>query len=124
MMLQNEISYTIIGCAFDVHRILGPGLLESVYEPCLVHELTLKGLYVERQVSMPVVYKGISVGVGYRADIVVERSVIVELKAVESVLPVHEAQLLTYMRLSGFNLGLLLNFHVADMKRGIHRFVL
>lgn len=120
----NDLSYSIIGCAFRVHSYLGPGLLESIYEPCLVHELTLNGLQVAQQVPMPIVYKGKHVGSGYRADMVVENAIILELKAVETILPVHQAQLLTYMKLSGLHLGLLLNFHVADMKQGIRRFIL
>src|SRR5439155_23054915 len=103
------------------HRALGPGLLESVYELCLVHELTKRGLKVERQVSLPVVYDSIRLDAGLRLDIVVEDSVVVELKAVESMLPVHTAQLLTYLKLTGHRLGLLINFNVPLIKDGIHR---
>lgn len=120
-MEENEISERVIGGAIDVHRALGPGLLEAVYEQCLVHELGLRGLAVERQRAMPLTYKGLRLEGGYRLDLVVESKVVVEVKAVEQLLPVHEAQLLTYLRLSGLHLGLLLNFHVPVLKQGIRR---
>ncbi|HOJ04244.1 MAG TPA: GxxExxY protein [Bacteroidota bacterium] len=124
MSTINELSYKIIGCAFTVHSTLGPGLLESAYEPCLSHELIKQGLRVERQVPMPLVYDGIDISVAYRADLIVESSIIVELKAIEKLLPLHDAQLLTYMRITGLSLGLLLNFNVRDMKQGIRRLIL
>jgi len=120
----NKITEKIIGAAIEVHRYLGPGLLESTYEACLVFELELMGLRVERQKSLPVVYKGIQLEQGYRIDLLVEDKVIVELKVVEKVLPVHEAQILSYLKLSGYQVGLLLNFNVKLLKDGIHRFAM
>ncbi len=119
----NVLTDKIIGAAIEVHRQLGPGLLESTYEKCLIFELQHLGLVVESQVSLPVIYKGMNVEAGYKIDLLVEKSVIIELKAVESILPVHEAQILTYLKFSGTKLGLLLNFHVKLMKDGIRRFV-
>ncbi len=119
----NRVTDKIIGAAIEVHRQLGPGLLESTYEKCLIFELQRIGLVVEPQVELPVAYKGMKIDAGYRIDLLVEKSVIVELKAVESILPVHEAQILTYLKLSGNKLGLLLNFNVKLMKDGIRRFV-
>jgi len=119
----NRVTDKIIGAAIEVHRQLGPGLLESTYEKCLIFELQRIGLVVESQVELPVTYKGMKIDAGYRIDLLVEKSVIVELKAVESILPVHEAQILTYLKLSGNKLGLLLNFNVKLMKDGIRRFV-
>jgi GxxExxY protein len=121
-MELNEITKIIIGCAIEVHRILGPGLLESAYEECLIYELIKKGLNIERQRSVPVVYKDIKLDYGYRIDVLVESSVIIELKAVDSINPVHEAQLLTYMRFAKKPLGLLINFNVAILKDGIRRY--
>jgi GxxExxY protein len=121
---RDPITHAIIGAAIEVHRVLGPGLLESVYERCLSRELELRGIVNERQVPLPVVYKGIHLEEGYRIDILVERKVVVEVKAIDAIAPVHEAQLLTYLRLSGLHVGLLLNFHVALMKDGIKRMVL
>jgi GxxExxY protein len=114
----------IIGAAIEVHRLLGPGLLESAYEECLCHELYLRGLCFERQVALPVSFKGILLDCGYKIDLVVERGVVVELKAVERILPVHEAQLLTYLKLSGKHVGLLINFNVPLLARGIIRRIL
>ena len=114
----------MIGAAIEVHRTLGPGLLESVYEECLCYELGLRGLSYARQVAVPVMYKDLDVPCGYRADVVVNDAVLVELEAVERVLAVHEAQLLTYLRLTGIRVGLLLNFNVAVLKKGIVRRVL
>ena len=111
----------IIGAALDVHRFLGPGLLESTYEVCLAHELGLRGHVIERQVAVPLRYKGIDLEVGYRMDIVVEGSVLVEVKAVEKLHPVTTAQVLTYLRLSGLRAGLICNFHVELLKEGIRR---
>lgn len=122
-MDENELSNKIVGAAIEVHRTLGPGLLESTYEECLCHELALNQIPFERQVIMPVVYKGNRLECGYRADIVVDNKVILELKSVADVQPIHKAQLLTYLKLSGLKLGLLLNFNVVLMKDGINRFV-
>jgi len=122
-MDENELSNKIVGAAIEVHRTLGPGLLESTYEECLCHELSLNQIPFERQVIMSVVYKGNRLECGYRADIVVDNKVILELKSVVDVQPIHKAQLLTYLKLSGLKLGLLLNFNVLLMKDGINRFV-
>lgn len=113
----------IIGCAIAVHRVLGPGLLESVYEECICFELSLAGLRFERQVPLPVVYKDVKLDCGYRMDIVVEDSVIVEIKAVERLIPVYEAQLLSYLKLANKRVGLLMNFHVPVLKSGLKRIV-
>jgi len=120
-MELNDISGKIIECAIKVHRVLGPGLLESTYEACLVHEIRKAGLKVESQVFLPVIYEGIEIDAGYRLDILVEDAVIIELKAVESILSIHEAQLLTYLKLSHKKLGLLINFNVVLLKNGIKR---
>ena len=117
----NEISGAIIDSAMKVHSALGVGLLESVYETCLAHELRKRGFQVETQVALPVFYDGITLDAGYRIDLLVENAVIVELKAVERVLPIHEAQLLSYLKLSGKKLGLLLNFNVVHFRNGIKR---
>jgi GxxExxY protein len=114
----------IIGAAIEVHRALGPGLLESAYEECLCHELHLRGLAFQRQVDLPVPYKGLKLDCGYKMDVVVEDEVVLELKSIEKILPVHEAQLLTYMKLSGKRVGLLINFNVPLLTRGIIRRVL
>lgn len=124
MTQEDLLSKAIIGAAIEVHRALGPGLLESAYEACLCHELSLKKIGYERQKVINVQYKGVSLDCGYRLDVWVEGSVIIELKAVEKILPVHEAQLLTYLKLTENRLGLLLNFHVPVMKKGIKRLVL
>lgn len=123
-MIEREITHEILGAAIEVHRALGPGLLESAYEECLCYELGLRGLAYQRQVDLPVVYKGIHLDCGYRIDIVVEHAVIVELKCVEEFLPVHEAQLLTYLHLSRKRVGLLINFNVDVLRKGIIRRVL
>jgi GxxExxY protein len=114
----------IIGAAIEVHRHLGPGLLESAYEECLCHELHLRGIDFRRQVDLPVEYKGLKLDCGYRLDLIVHEEVVVELKCVERVLPVHEAQLLTYMMLTGKRVGLLINFNVPLLTKGITRRVL
>ena len=119
----NSITGQVIGAAIDVHRTLGPGLLESAYEACLAYELTQNGLHVERQKSLPVVYKEVNLDAGYRLDLLVERRIIVELKAVDSLTPLHKAQLLSYLKLSGLNLGLLINFNVQVLKNGIQRVI-
>jgi GxxExxY protein len=114
----------IIGAAIEVHRHLGPGLLESSYEECLCHELHLRGMEFKRQIELPVIYKGLSLDCGYRIDLMVQDEVILELKSVEKLLPVHQAQLLTYMRLAGRRVGLLINFNVPLLTQGIVRRVL
>lgn len=120
-MNDNELTELIIGCAIRVHRQLGPGLLESVYEECLVHELCKAGLSVERQPIMPVVYDGLRMDSGYRIDIWVEKRIIIELKAVDLLTDVHFAQLMTYLRLANCRLGLLINFNVVLLKNGLKR---
>jgi len=122
-MKNEEITEKIIAAAIEVHRNLGPGLLESAYEECLCREFTQAGLLFERQREMPIIYKGIVVACTYKPDLIVAGEVIVELKAVEAILKVHEAQTLTYMKLSGLSVGLILNFNVAMMRDGIRRFV-
>jgi GxxExxY protein len=124
MLIEEELTEQIIGAAIDVHRELGPGLLESAYEECLCHELHIRGLGFRRQVDLPISYKGLKLDCGYRLDIVVEDSVLIELKSIEQILPIHQAQLLTYLRLSGKKVGLLINFNVSVLKNGIARRVL
>jgi len=119
-----ELSDAIIGCALTVHKELGPGLLETTYETCLAHELSLNNLKFERQKSLPVKYRGTVIDCGYRIDLLVENQAILELKSVEKLLPIHEAQLLTYLKLSGARMGLLINFNVKLLKHGIRRMVL
>lgn len=120
---ENLLTGLIIGCAIEVHRELGPGLLESAYEQCLCHELSLQGAAFERQVSLPVVYKDIKLDCGYLMDLVVEGEIVVELKTVEKILPIHEAQLLTYLKLYHRPVGLLVNFNVPVLRGGIKRIV-
>lgn len=117
------LSERVIGCATEVHRHLGPGLLESAYEDCLCFELAQAGLSTRRQVELPVLYKGIRLAVGYRLDLLVEERLVLEIKSVERVLPIHEAQLLTYLRMSGLRAGLVLNFNHVVLKEGIRRVV-
>jgi GxxExxY protein len=121
-MELNEITRKIIGCAIEVHKSLGPGLLESAYEECLSYELIKNGLNIKRQQPTPVVYKEIKLECGYRIDILVENSVVVELKVVDEFNPVHEAQILTYMKFSNKSLGLLINFNVTILRNGIKRY--
>lgn len=121
---RDPLTARVIGAAIEVHRELGPGLLESTYEACLTFELAARGLHVQRQTELPVIYKGQRIDCGYRIDLVVEREVVVELKAIEAITSVHEAQLLTYLRLSGLRVGLLLNFNVKLLKNGLVRMVL
>ncbi len=123
-MIEEDITQRVIGAALEVHRALGPGLLESTYEECLCHEMGLRGIVYSRQVEIPVRYKGAHIECGYRLDVLVEDRVILELKAVEALLPIHEAQLLTYLRLCGKRVGLLINFNVALLRKGIVRRVL
>jgi GxxExxY protein len=121
---MKELTEKIIGAAIEVHKTIGPGLLESAYEECLAHEMRIRGLNFERQVPLPVVYKGVTLDCGYRLDFLVERAVVVELKAVESLQPIHEAQVLTYLKLGGWTVGLVINFNVPVLRDGIKRVVL
>lgn len=122
-MNDQELTHSIIGAAIEVHRVLGPGLLESAYEECLAEELTLRGIPFEKQKPLPVVYKGMKLDCGYRVDLLIDGRVVVELKAVEALAPIHDAILLTYLWLSGCKIGLLINFHCAVLKDGIRRLV-
>lgn len=117
----NTLTHTIIGAAIDVHRILGPGLLESAYEACLIYELRLRRLKVEHQKPLPIFYKDVMLDCGYRLDLVVEQQVLVEIKSVSTFIPIHEAQLLSYLRLSDCKIGLLINFNTKILKDGIRR---
>lgn len=119
----NKISEIIIGKAIEVHKELGPGLLESAYEACLMYELLNSGLKVEQQKPLPITYKNTTIDCGYRLDMIVENSIIIELKSIEQILPIHKSQLLSYLRLSGLTLGLLINFNVEVLKHGLHRVV-
>jgi GxxExxY protein len=123
-LLEKELTDKIIGAAIEVHKVLGPGLLESGYQVCMEHESTLRSIPFEHLVDLPLNYKGINLDAGYVIDLVYNKRVIVELKAVERVIPVHEAQLLTYMKLTGIHVGLLINFNVPVLKDGIYRRVL
>ncbi len=120
----NEVTHAVIGAAIEVHRQLGPGLLESAYLECLSRELVLRGIPFEREKPLPLEYKGVHLECGYRLDLLVAGCVVVEVKAVEALSPVHDAQLLTYLRLGGWRVGLLINFNVAALKSGIHRKIL
>jgi len=119
---DNSITGAVIGAAIEVHKLLGPGLLESAYEECLAREFDLRGIHYDRQKAVPVVYKDVKLDCGYRIDLVAEGRVVVELKAVENLAPIHEAIVLTYLRLSGCKIGLLINFNVVTLKEGIRRF--
>ena len=121
---HSELTERVIGLAIEVHRYLGPGLLESAYEECLSYELNHAGIVHRRQAPLPIVYKGIRLDCGYRMDIVVENALVVEIKTVEQVVPLHEAQILTYLRLSGIRVGLLMNFNAVVLRNGLKRFVL
>jgi GxxExxY protein len=120
---EEEIGHSIIGAVIELHPAVGPGLLESAYETCLLYELEKRNLPVKRQVLIPIRYEDLTIDNGYRIDLLVGERVVVELKAVETVLPVHRAQLLSYLRFGGFKLGYLLNFHVVHMRDGIARIV-
>ncbi len=120
----NELTEAIIGAAMEVHCTLGPGLLESTYEMCLCRELSISGIRFERQVPIAVEYKGVKLDCGYRADIVVDGMILVEIKAIDSLLPIHDAQLLSYLKLGGWKIGLLINFNVELLKNGLRRRVL
>jgi GxxExxY protein len=120
----NDLSGKVIGAGIEVHSHLGPGLLESAYEECLSQELVFRGISYERQKPLQIEYKGTSLDCGYRLDLVVEKRIIVEIKAINAIKPIHEAQLLTYLKLAGLNIGLLINFNVPLLKDGIKRLVL
>jgi len=121
---RNEISGAVVDAAMKVHSALGPGLLESAYAACLKHELIKRGLKVACEVPLPVIYDGIKLEAGYRLDLVVEDTVVVELKAIEALAPIHQAQIISYLKLSGKPIGLLINFHTLHLKDGIKRFVI
>jgi GxxExxY protein len=121
---ENDLTELVIGAAIRIHKAIGPGLLESAYEECLCYELSKARLRFEREKPLPVTYESVKLDCGYRLDLVVEGAVIVELKCVERLLPIHDAQLLTYLKLSGLHLGLLINFHVPVLRQGIKRIVL
>ncbi len=121
---RDSLTESVIGFAIEVHRTLGPGLLESAYQECLCYELKANAIAFGRQVALPVIYKTVKLDCGYRMDLVVDNLLVLELKTVEKILPIHEAQLLTYLRLSGMRTGLLLNFNTAVLKNGIKRMVL
>ncbi len=120
----NQITEKIIGCAIEVHKQLGPGLLESAYEECLFYELINKGLNVKKQLALPLVYKEIKLDAGYRIDLLVENKVIIEIKSVDAIADIHKAQLMTYMKLANIKLGLLINFNVTRLKDGIVRWII
>ena len=124
MEQYNQLTETIIGCGIRVHKVLGPGMLESAYRQCLAYELHKKGLIIEEEKPMPVIYDEIRLNQGYRLDLLVENTVVIELKTVEAFSEVHQAQILTYMRLGAFPIGLLMNFNVTALKNGIKRYVL
>jgi GxxExxY protein len=122
-MTENEISEKIIGCSIEVHRSLGPGLLESAYQECLFYELQKAGLYVEKQKPLPLIYKEVKLDAGYRLDLIVEGKVIIEIKSIEVLNDIHTAQVLTYLKVSGCKLGLLINFNVLRLVEGFKRLV-
>jgi len=122
-MTTNSLTRSIIGAAIEVHKVLGPGLLESTYEACLFYELNQKGLLVEKQKELTVVYKDVELDIGYRIDLIVENEIIIELKSVKEILPIHTAQLLSYLKLSNLNLGLLINFNEAKLVDGVKRII-
>ncbi len=122
-MSENELSRIIVNCCFNIHIDLGPGLLESVYEEALAHELVNQNLVIKKQQALPAVYKQVKLDLGFRTDLIVEDKVIIEIKSVEAIAPVHQKQLLTYLKLTGMKLGLLINFNEALIKDGIHRIV-
>lgn len=122
-MKENSITKAVLRAAFTVHTQLGPGLLESAYEACLAHEIALLGFVVERQVPMPLIYKEIKMETGYRLDLLIQKKIIVEVKAIEAFTDVHIAQMITYLKLSNCKIGLLINFHVSSLKNGIKRII-
>ena len=121
--MHGDLTYQILGCAYEVHKGLGPGLLESTYRRCMAHELGLRGLPYQAETPVPIQYKGEALDNAYRADLIVDNKVIVELKAMERFMPIHHVQLLTYLRLTGLHVGLLINFNVSSLKNGIKRVV-
>jgi len=123
MEIENNLSHLIIGAAMEVHKHLGPGLLKSAYQTCLAYELNERGIYVIKEKPMPVIYKGIKLNHGYRIDLLVENKVVVEIKTVEAINGVHIAQVLTYLKLGDYKLGLILNFHTLSLKNGIKRVI-
>ena len=123
-MTDNEITHEIISAAIEVHKLLGPGLLESAYEACLRHEFAIRKIGFQKQKQVPLVYQEIKLDCGFRLDLLVEKRVVVELKSVDAIAPIHEAIMLTYLRLSGHTLGLLINFNVSILKDGIRRFIM
>ena len=124
VMFENQITEKIIGCAIEVHKQLGPGLLESAYEECLYYELVKIGMDVKKQLALPLVYKEIKLDAGYRIDFLVENKVIIEIKSVDTIAEIHKAQLMTYMKLANINIGLLINFNVTKLKDGIVRWII
>jgi len=123
-MELNDLTYKVIECIYKVHSTLGPGLLESSYEVCLAYELLKVDLFVERQKALPVIYNEIKMEAGYRIDLLVNKCILLELKSVDTIAPIHKAQVMTYLKLSGHKLGLLINFNVVDMKQGITRIII
>ena len=121
--MNDPLSYKVIGCALEVHKTLGPGLLESIYEKALLYELATNGLKTQRQVPVKIDYKGVNLGEGFRMDILVEDQLVIELKSVGELTPVHYKQLLTYLKMSGRKVGLLINFNVENLMEGVHRVV-
>lgn len=121
--MKNNLTEVIIGAAIDVHRVLGPGLLESAYQECLLFELKSKGLSVQKELALPIIYKSVQLDHGYRIDLLVENKIVIELKTVEAFTDVHEAQILTYMKLGNYPLGLLINFNTKLLKNGLRRFI-
>ena len=124
MLIYQDLTEKIIGCAIEVHKVLGPGLLESAYEECLSYELLQNGFKIERQKAVPVIFKEVKLDCGYRIDILVEDKILLELKSVDGLAPIHEAQILTYLKFAGKKIGLLINFNVPKLKNGIKRFVM
>jgi GxxExxY protein len=123
MILENKITETIIGCAIKVHKALGPGLLESAYKECLYYEMNKAGLFVEKEKSLPLIYEDVKLDCGYRVDLMVENQIIIELKAVEELTEVHLAQVLTYLKLADCKIGLLINFNVTQLTKGLKRVI-
>jgi len=121
---ERQLTERIIGAAIEVHKVLGPGLMESAYQTCMMRELTIQGIQFETERQVPLEYKGVQLGISYRLDLVVEKKVIVELKSVEKLEAIHESQLLTYLRITGIKVGLLINFNVPALKYGIKRLIL
>ena len=124
MPTENEVARIIVDCSYKIHKTLGPGLLESAYEECLFYELPRRGLSVEKEKALPLIYEGVKLQIGYRVDFLVERRVIIEVKSIDAIADIHVAQVLTYLKLSGCKLGLLINFNVSLIKDGIRRIVL